>query len=73
MRKKRFIERIFRCVIVGPRCSKATNGKWEVTNSKGDKFVIPFGVLTEKRDDIVVRAFFIGKWQIAIATCPFLK
>ncbi|RUP38907.1 MAG: hypothetical protein EKK63_11100 [Acinetobacter sp.] len=71
--RKRLVERIFRCVVVGPRLLKATNGKWEVTNSKGDKFVIPFGILTEKRDDTIVRAFIVGKWQVSIATSPFLK
>jgi len=67
---KRLIERIFRCVIVGPCLLKAKNGKWEVTNSFGHKFVISFGVLTEKRINTVVRAFIIGRWQISIATSP---
>jgi len=69
----RFITKIFRRVIIGPRCFKATNDKWEVTNSKGDKFIVSFGLLFEKRDEIVVRALIIGKWQISFAISPLTK
>jgi hypothetical protein len=71
--RKRFIERIFRCVIVGPRLTKSSDGKWDVTNSKGDKYVIPFGIIVEKRGDTTVKCFIIGKWQIAMSTSPFLE
>lgn len=71
--RKRLIEKICRCIVVGPRLIKATDGKWDVTNSLGDKLVVPFGIVTETRDDIVVRALIIGKWQIVIATAPFQK
>ena len=65
--KPRLIERILNRIVVGPVLEVAKNRKWELTNSHGDHYVIPIGIVVERRETTTARSFIIGPYRIT--TC----